>query len=116
MALLAIIICRIFDINVKAIISITQAIVTDLLRRGAPGSIVNMSSQASQAGLLHHANYAASKGAVDAFTRTLALELGPKNIRINCVNPTVVMTPLGRQAWSDPTARYSMLAKIPLQR
>ncbi|KAL1513220.1 hypothetical protein ABEB36_002656 [Hypothenemus hampei] len=107
---------RLFDVNVKGLISITKHIVADLLARKQPGSIVNISSQASQAGLLNHTIYSATKGAVDAFTRTLALEVGPKNIRVNCVNPTVVMTPLGRKAWSDTNARYSMLAKIPLQR
>ncbi|ENN77475.1 hypothetical protein D910_07351 [Dendroctonus ponderosae] len=107
---------RIFDVNIKGLISVTQAVVTDLVERKSAGSVVNISSQASQAGLLNHTIYAASKGAVDAFTRTLALEFGPKNIRINCVNPTVVMTPLGLQAWADPTTRYAMLAKIPLQR
>lgn len=107
---------ELFDVNVKGLISVTQAVVGDLLKRTSPGSIVNISSQASQAGLLNHSIYCASKGAVDAFTRALALELGPKNIRVNCINPTVVMTELGRKAWADPTMRYAMLAKIPLQR
>ncbi|XP_066249214.1 L-xylulose reductase-like [Euwallacea similis] len=107
---------KLFDVNVKGTISITQAVVSDLLSRKAQGSIVTISSQASKAGLLNHTIYSASKGALDSFTRSLALELGPKNIRVNCVNPTVVLTPLGRQAWSNPSARYAMLAKIPLQR
>ncbi|XP_066152634.1 L-xylulose reductase-like [Euwallacea fornicatus] len=107
---------KLFDVNVKGTISITQAVVTDLLSRNAQGSIVTISSQASKAGLLNHTIYSASKGALDSFTRSLALELGPKNIRVNCVNPTAVMTPLGKRAWSDSSARYAMLAKIPLQR
>lgn len=66
------------------------------------GSIVNVSSQASMVGLKEHASYCTSKGALDQLTRVMALELGPHGIRTNCVNPTVVLTALGRAAWSDP--------------
>ncbi|KAH1006104.1 hypothetical protein HUJ05_006872 [Dendroctonus ponderosae] len=54
---------RIFDVNIKGLISVTQAVVTDLVERKSAGSVVNISSQASQAGLLNHTIYAASKGA-----------------------------------------------------
>ena len=46
----------------------------------------------------------------------MALELGPPGIRPNCVNPTVVLTPLGRAAWADAAKRDPMLASIPLGR
>jgi NAD(P)-dependent dehydrogenase (short-subunit alcohol dehydrogenase family) len=46
----------------------------------------------------------------------MALELGPHNVRVNAVNPTVTLTPLGRTAWSDPIRREAMLEKIPLGR
>lgn len=46
----------------------------------------------------------------------MALEFGPHNIRVNAVNPTVVMTDLGRKAWSDPEKAASMKSKIPLGR
>lgn len=49
-------------------------------------------------------------------TRVMALELGKHNIRVNTVNPTVVMTELGRQAWSDAQKSQNMLSKIPLGR
>lgn len=58
------------------------------------GAIVNVSSQASIAALADHAVYAASKAALDALTKVFALELGPFNIRVNSVNPTVTMTPM----------------------
>ncbi|KAJ8923051.1 hypothetical protein NQ315_001600 [Exocentrus adspersus] len=107
---------RIFDLNVKALINVTQIVVGDLLRRGAPGSIVNVSSQAGLVGLHQHTVYCASKGAVDAFTRACALELGPGNIRVNSVNPTVVMTKMGKKWWSEPSRGGPMLARIPLGR
>ncbi|KAJ8948440.1 hypothetical protein NQ318_007963 [Aromia moschata] len=106
----------VFAINIKALIHVTQIVVRDLLKRKAPGSIVNLSSQASLVGLLHHTVYCASKGAVDAFTRAAALEYGPHNIRINAVNPTVIMTDMGRLGWSDPKIAQPMLEKIPLRR
>lgn len=46
----------------------------------------------------------------------MALELGPHNIRVNSVNPTVVMTAMGKLGWEDPKKARSMLEKIPLGR
>lgn len=49
-------------------------------------------------------------------SQVMALELGPHNIRVNSVNPTVVMTDMGRLGWSDPEKAKDMLSKIPLGR
>lgn len=46
----------------------------------------------------------------------MAKELGPHNIRVNCVNPTVIMTEMGKLGWSDPAIAKPMLDKIPLGR
>jgi len=46
----------------------------------------------------------------------MALELGPHNIRVNAVNPTVILTPMGEKVWGDPAKGAPMLAKIPLGR
>ncbi|XP_040091360.1 L-xylulose reductase [Oryx dammah] len=46
----------------------------------------------------------------------MAVELGPHKIRVNAVNPTVVMTPMGQAAWSDPQKAKAMLDRIPLGR
>lgn len=97
-------------------INVTQFVIQNLLARNAAGSIVNISSQASLVGLNDHTVYCASKGAVDAFTRATALEYGPKNIRINAVNPTVILTDMGKLGWSDPNIAGPMLQKIPLRR
>ncbi|CAH2006806.1 unnamed protein product [Acanthoscelides obtectus] len=107
---------KIFDVNVKAVINVTQTVIEDLVRRNSPGSIVNISSQASTAALSNHSLYCATKSAVDGFTRVVALDYGKNNIRINCVNPTVVMTDLGRLVWSDPKVKQHMLDKIPIKR
>ncbi|KAI4456147.1 d-erythrulose reductase [Holotrichia oblita] len=107
---------QLFAINVKALINVTQIVAKDLIARKVPGAIVNVSSQASMAGLEDHSVYCATKGAVDAYTRAAALELGPHGIRVNSVNPTVIMTAMGRLGWSDPTKANPMLKRIPLGR
>ncbi|KAB0793024.1 hypothetical protein PPYR_12644 [Photinus pyralis] len=107
---------RLFSINFKAVVNLTQIVAQSLQDRNASGSIVNISSQTSMRGLREHAIYSSTKAAVDAFTRVAALELGGQNVRINCVNPTVVMTELGREVWSDQRAAEEMKTKIPLKR
>merc|ERR1719230_1512447 len=90
-----------------------------MIERGVQGAIVNVSSQASMAALTDHTAYCTSKGALDHLTRMMALELGPKGIRVNNVNPTVVLTDLGRSAWTGPENQEKadgMLSKIPMDR
>jgi L-xylulose reductase len=103
-------------VNVRAAMVIAQVVVRGMIQRGAGGTIVNLSSQASMVGLADHTAYCASKGALDQLTRVMALELGRHNIRVNAVNPTVTLTPMGEMAWGDPAKRDPMLAKIPLGR
>ncbi|XP_067860251.1 L-xylulose reductase [Heptranchias perlo] len=105
---------KLFDTNVKALLHVSQIIAKGMKCRGEGGAIVNISSQASQCALQDHAVYCASKGAVDMLTKVMALELGPHKIRVNSVNPTVVMTAMGRIGWSDPAKSERMLSRIPL--
>jgi 3-oxoacyl-[acyl-carrier protein] reductase len=79
-----------FDTNVLGIILATQAALKHFKSDG--GSIVNISSLASSLTPPTGVIYNATKGAVDAITRTLAKELGPKKIRVNSVNPGMVIT------------------------
>lgn len=103
-------------VNVRAAMIISQIVAKGMIERGGGGAIVNLSSQASMVGLADHTAYCASKGALDQLTRVMALELGRHNIRVNAVNPTVTLTPMGEMAWGDPAKRDPMLAKIPLGR
>ncbi|KYN04063.1 D-erythrulose reductase [Cyphomyrmex costatus] len=86
------------------------------MKRKSGGSIVNVSSQAAQAALKGYAAYSTSKAALDMLTKSMALELGSHNIRVNSVRPTVVMTERGKLGWSDPQKAQSMINKIPLGR
>jgi L-xylulose reductase len=79
-------------------------------------SIVNISSLAGLRAFHGHSVYSASKAGLDALTKSLAVELGPRRIRVNSVNPTVILTRMGRENWSDPAKAGPLLSKIPLGR
>ncbi|KAJ2946013.1 hypothetical protein O0L34_g4933 [Tuta absoluta] len=103
-------------VNTKAILNVSQVVAKKMIEKGIKGSIVNISSQAAKAALRDHVAYCASKGAVDSMTRVMALELGAHGIRTNAVNPTVIMTDMGRRVWADPAKSQPMLDNIPLGR
>ncbi|MBV9848219.1 MAG: glucose 1-dehydrogenase [Armatimonadetes bacterium] len=107
---------RTMAVNVRAVLIVTQVVARGMIARGRGGAVVNVSSQSSMRGLADHAAYCASKGALDQLTRVMALELGPHQIRVNAVNPTVTLTPMGEMAWGDPAKSGPMRAKIPLGR
>jgi L-xylulose reductase len=73
---------RIFNTNVKPIICVSQVVAKGMIASGKGGSIVNISSQASQRALKEHTLYCATKGAMDAMTRVMALELGPQKVSL----------------------------------
>ena len=83
---------EVFNINVKGTIFMCKAVVDELIK--TRGTIVNVASDAGLHGNYFCAVYAASKGAVIAFTKSLALELASFNVRVNCVAPADIWTPL----------------------
>ncbi|XKL60849.1 hypothetical protein PGB90_007906 [Kerria lacca] len=107
---------RMFNVNVKSLINVSQVVIKGMITRNEGGSIVNISSQASKLALWNHTLYGATKAAVDSITKAMALEVGQHNIRVNAVNPTVVMTDMGRKVWSDPQKNQPLLDRIPLHK
>lgn len=105
---------RCFSINVKAVVNISQIVASTMKSRGKGGSIVNISSQTAMIAIENHATYCASKGALDQLSKVMALELAPYQIRVNTVNPTVVLTEMGYKALGDQAEIKK--AKIPLGR
>jgi NAD(P)-dependent dehydrogenase (short-subunit alcohol dehydrogenase family) len=103
-------------VNLRAILVISQVIAKQMIERGVAGSIVNVSSMAAFQGLRDHAAYCTSKAGLDQLTKVMAVELGEHGIRVNSVNPTVVLTEMGQRAWSDPAKGKPMLERIPLRR
>ncbi len=81
------------------------------------GSIVTVSSTAGQRGEAGHSDYAASKGAVISFTKSLATELGPRNVRVNCVAPGWIDTDMAADALRhDEQSLRRITEAIPLRR
>lgn len=107
---------KVIDINAKGTLLVTKYASQGMVAAGNGGAIVNVSSQASLVGLAGHISYASSKGAVDAMTRVSALELGRHNIRVNAVNPTVVMTPMSEWYWGREDIGGPLLQAMPLHR
>ena len=107
---------KVVNINARGTLLVTKYASKGMVAAGKGGSIVNVSSQASLVGLAGHISYASSKGAVDAMTRVSALELGPHNIRVNAVNPTVVMTPMSEWYWGREDIGGPFLKTMPLRR
>lgn len=107
---------KVIDINARGTLLVTKYASQGMIRTGNGGAIVNVSSQASLVGLAGHISYASSKGAVDAMTRVSALELGKHNIRVNAVNPTVVMTPMSEWYWGRDDIGGPLIDAMPLHR
>lgn len=102
------------NVNLRGPFIMAQAVAPGMIARRR-GKIINLASQASLVALDEHVAYCASKAAVVGITQVLALEWARFNITVNAVAPTVVMTELGKKAWSGDKGR-AMLEKIPLQR
>ena len=81
----------VLDINVKGVFNMTRAVAPYMISRRR-GRIVNLSSVSGEKGGRGQTNYAASKGAINAFTRALAVELAPRKIAVNAVAPGVIET------------------------
>ena len=107
---------RVIAINARGTLLVIKHAVPGMIEAGRGGSIVNVSSQASLVGLKGHVSYGSSKAAVDNITRVSALELGQYNIRVNAVNPTVVMTPMSAWYWDRPDTGGELLRVMPLAR
>lgn len=83
---------RIFDTNVRSIIALTKLCVPHLEK--TKGNIVNVSSIAGLKAVQNVLTYCMSKAALDQFTKCSALDLAPKGIRVNSINPAVIRTPI----------------------
>jgi NAD(P)-dependent dehydrogenase (short-subunit alcohol dehydrogenase family) len=92
------------DINVRAPFRLLRAAASALVERR--GAVVNVSSVAGLRAFPGLTSYCVSKAAVDQLTRCAALDLAPKGVRVNAVNPGVVVTNLHRRGGMD-TARYA---------
>jgi NAD(P)-dependent dehydrogenase (short-subunit alcohol dehydrogenase family) len=107
---------KVISINARGSLLVIKYAAPSMIRAGKGGSIVNVSSQAALVALRSHVSYGSSKAALDNITRVSALELGRYGIRVNSVNPTVVMTEMSAFYWGRPDIGDPFLAQMPLGR
>jgi L-xylulose reductase len=107
---------KVISINARGALLVTKYASASMIRLGRGGAIVNVSSQASLVALNGHISYGSSKAALDNITRVSALELGQYGIRVNSVNPTVVMTEMSAFYWGRPEIEGPFLEQMPLGR
>ena len=102
----------IFALNVRAAFFMAQAVALRLIEARLPGSIINISSQMGHVGAARRTVYCASKHAMEGFTKAMAIELAPHNIRVNSLGPTFLETPMTRPFFENKAFRDEVLAKI----
>lgn len=106
----------VFALNVRGAYFLTRAVAKRLIAAGEPGSLINLSSQMAHVGGIDRAVYSATKHAVEGFTKSMAIEWGPKGIRVNTICPTFIRTPLTEQTFSQPERVQWIMEKIKLGR
>jgi NAD(P)-dependent dehydrogenase (short-subunit alcohol dehydrogenase family) len=106
---------ELFAVNVRGLFFACQSAGRRMVAQ-RHGRIVNMASQAGLVGIPRHAAYSASKGAVIALTRVLALEWAPFGITVNCVAPTFIRTPGTAERLDQPEFLADVLTRIPVGR
>jgi 3-oxoacyl-[acyl-carrier protein] reductase len=99
--------------NVEGVFNMTRAVVSHMISQRR-GKVVNISSVSGEKGGRGQTNYAASKGAINAFTRALAVEVAPRGITVNAVAPGVIETEMSRAV--RELAGDQVLSRILLRR
>ncbi|WGW03449.1 SDR family NAD(P)-dependent oxidoreductase [Tropicibacter oceani] len=106
----------VMNINLRAAYFLTRAVAAGLLQAGKTGSLINISSQMGHVGGPDRAVYCASKHAIEGMTKAMALEWGPRKIRVNTICPTFILTDLTQATFDDPAKRAWIEEKIKLGR
>lgn len=100
--------------NLLSVFTISREVVKNM-KEHKNGSIVNISSMASQYGIPKVIAYSASKGAIESMTRAMAVELAPFGIRVNCIAPGFIKTKMSAKALdSDPERKNKVLGRTPM--
>ena len=104
---------KVIEVNLKSVFNLTKAVQLSMLKQ-RQGSIINMSSVVGVKGNAGQSNYAASKAGIIGFSKSVALELGSRNIRCNVIAPGFIETEMTAQLSEDVVAGWR--AGIPLKR
>lgn len=105
---------RILLTNVTAVFALSREVVKVMLENGG-GTIINISSMASQYGIPKVIGYTASKAAVEGMTKAMATELSPQGIRVNCIAPGFIATDMSAKALNnDPERKSKVMGRTPM--
>ena len=100
--------------NVSAVFALSREVIKCMIEKGS-GSVINISSMASQYGLPKVIAYSASKSAIEGMTRAMAVELSPKGIRVNCIAPGFIATDMSAKALNnDPERKQKVMSRTPM--
>ena len=100
--------------NLTAVFALSREVVKHMIINGS-GSVINISSMASQYGIPKVIAYTASKSAIEGMTRAMATELSPRGIRINCIAPGFIATAMSAKALdSDPERKGKAMGRTPM--
>ncbi len=106
----------VMHLNLRGAYFLTQQIGRQLIDAGRPGSLITISSQMGHVGGIDRSVYCASKFAVEGFTKAMAIEWGPHNVRVNSICPTFIRTALTQKTFDDPERLAWVTDKIKLGR
>ncbi len=107
---------RTLAVNLTGVFYCSQVVARHMVAQGVAGRIVNLASTNGLVGEANLAHYNASKFGVVGLTMTMAIELGPHNIRVNSVCPGLIKTPLTQASYTDPVWAAEYAQKIPMNR
>jgi glucose 1-dehydrogenase len=114
---------RVIDVNLTGQFLCAREAAKEFIRRGvvpersvAAGKIICISSVHEVIPWAGHVNYAASKGGIMLFMKSIAQELAPHKVRVNSIAPGAIKTPINREAWEDKEAEQKLLELIPYGR
>ncbi len=103
----------VISVNLKSVFNLTKAVIQAMLKQKG-GSIINMSSVVGVSGNAGQSNYSASKAGILGFTKSVAKELGSRNIRCNAIAPGFILTEMTEKL--PPDIKSEWINKIPLKR
>ncbi len=106
---------QLWAVNVRSVLLLCAAVLPSMAANGR-GSVINFSSVSGVTGTPRRAAYAATKAALDGMTRSLAMEYGPRGVRVNSIAPGVVQTDMWSEPLKQPGVGDSLIAYTALRR
>ncbi|MGD9705117.1 MAG: SDR family NAD(P)-dependent oxidoreductase [Acidimicrobiia bacterium] len=107
---------RVMRVNAEGTFLTMRAVARHMIERGGGGSLIATSSLAATEGVSRSSHYAASKAAVGALVRTLAVELARHRIRANAILPGAILTPMSESTFTSAAAEQRLLPRVPARR